>query len=64
VLNTYDVPGYTVSDVAARLRNGQLTLALNIRNVGDKDYFLGTTGGTNVSVGERRTAIASLRYDW
>jgi iron complex outermembrane recepter protein len=64
VLNTYDVPGYTVADVAARYRNGPLTLAVNIRNVGDKDYFLGTTAGTNVSVGEKRTAILSMRYDW
>lgn len=64
VLNTYDVPGYTVADMAARYRSGPLTLALNVRNVGDKDYFLGTTAGTNVSVGEKRTAIMSLRYDW
>jgi iron complex outermembrane recepter protein len=64
VLNTYEVPGYTLADVALRYRAGALTIALNVRNVSDKDYFLGTTAGTNVSIGEKRAAIASLRYDW
>lgn len=63
-LNTYQVPGYTVFDAGIRYATGAWTLGLNARNLGDKDYFIATTAGTNVSVGEKRTFVATAKYAW
>lgn len=62
VLNTYDVPGYTVFDAALSYKTGAWRFAVNARNLGDKNHFMGTTAGTNVSVGERRAIIGSVQY--
>jgi iron complex outermembrane recepter protein len=64
VLNTYNVPGYTVWDAALSYKSGAWRFGLNARNLGDKGYFMGTAAGTNVSVGERRAIIGSVQYAW
>lgn len=61
-LNTYKVPGYTVSDAAIRYAGDAWSVAFNVRNLADKDFFIGTSGATNVTVGERRTLSATVRY--
>jgi iron complex outermembrane recepter protein len=61
-LNTYQIPGYTVSDAALRYSRGQWRLQLNARNLADKQYFIGTSGASNVTVAERRVVSASMQY--
>jgi iron complex outermembrane recepter protein len=63
-LNTYDVGGYTVADIGALVKMGAWLFALNAKNISDKNYFIGTTAGTNVSIGERRAIIGSAQFTW
>ncbi len=63
-LNTFDVPSYTVADLAASLQNGPWRYSLHVSNLTDKTYFLGGVQASQVSVGERRKLTATVRYDW
>jgi len=61
-LNTYKVPAYTVGDAAIRYAVASWSFTLNARNLANKEYFIGTSGATNVTVGEPRAVAATVRY--
>ncbi len=63
-LNTFDVPGYTVADLAASLRQGPWRYRLHVNNLSDKTYYMGGVQASQVSVGERRKLVATVSYDW
>ncbi|QHJ00310.1 TonB-dependent siderophore receptor [Xylophilus rhododendri] len=71
-LNTFQVPGYTTTDLALRYDLGRLdgrlsgtTIALNVYNLTDKQYVASCFNNTvGCQFGGRRNAVATLRYRW
>ncbi|WP_306397201.1 TonB-dependent siderophore receptor [Telluria beijingensis] len=64
---SYDmrVPSVTLADLALRYPLGQRTqLALNVRNLADKQYVSNCSYADGCVFGERRTAILSLTHGW
>ena len=57
------VPGYTLLDAMLGYELDQWTLALNIRNLADKNY-LTTCDDRDCFAGERRKVMATVSYDW
>jgi iron complex outermembrane recepter protein len=59
------IPAYTLLDGMVGYEVGSWTLALNGRNLTDKDYVANCAGGgTHCSYGERRKVIATATYRW
>lgn len=69
--NTFKVPGVTLADLALQYDLGVLsaplrgaTLALNVSNLGNKQYVASCTSRLYCFIGQDRTAVATLGYRW
>ncbi|MDA8443496.1 TonB-dependent siderophore receptor [Paracidovorax valerianellae] len=69
--NVYRVPGVTLIDAAVRWDLGRLQpalkgvrLALNVANLGDKQYVASCLASAGCYYGERRTVYLTARYSW
>jgi len=71
VANLYRAPGVTLVDAAIRWDLGRLTnsmkgvrLALNVANLGDKNYVATCLASAGCYYGERRSVYLTGRYSW
>lgn len=70
-LNTFKVPGYTLLDLALRYDLAQASPAwrgwsasLHVRNLTDRYYVASCFFALACNMGEGRTAVAKLNYQW
>jgi len=59
--NTFKLPAYTRGDMAFFYRRKNYELSVNIKNITDKDYFVGSLSRTLVYYGEPITVIGALK---
>ena len=67
--NTYRLPAFVIGNLMASyqvkiLHKMRLTAQLNVLNVSDEKYFVGTNSGSFITVGASRTFMGSLRIDY
>ena len=62
--NTFFVPSYTVFDLGANYTRGPWRFALNVTNVGDKEYFAGALTRNIVMVGDPRMVTGSVQFSF
>jgi len=60
--NQYEVPSYTLFDAAVRYDIDNWRLALNVKNLTDKEYISACTYACYY--GDGRTAVATATYNW
>jgi iron complex outermembrane receptor protein len=66
--NNYEVPGYTTANMMLSYSwwfgPAKCTAQLNIDNLLDKPYFVGTNSGNFITVGAPRTFLGSLKVEF
>ncbi len=66
--NVYQLPGYVIGNLMAsyQIKIGvtRVTAQLNVINVSDERYFVGTNSGNFITVGAPRTFMGSLRVEY
>lgn len=66
--NTYHLPAYVIGNLMAsyQMRVGPtlVTAQLNVNNVSNKRYFVGTNSGAFITPGAPRTFLGSLRIEY
>jgi iron complex outermembrane receptor protein len=62
--NTFFVPSYTLLDAALRYKVGSLQLAINAKNLLDKEYMSTCFALSSCYYGQVRTVIGTLTYNW
>ncbi|MGX2039185.1 TonB-dependent siderophore receptor [Methylocaldum sp. MU1018] len=66
--NSYQLPGYVTVDLMAsygiKVGPSRVSLQLNLDNLIDKTYFLGSNGGSHIQFGAPRTFLGSVRVDF
>lgn len=67
--NTYRLPEFVIGNLMASyqvkiLHKMRLTAQLNVLNVSDEKYFVGTNSGSFITIGAPRTFMGSLRIDY
>lgn len=69
--NAWRTDGYTVFDAMVQYDLGVLSptlkgasVALNVQNIGDKEYLTGCQSAGSCEFGERRTVLATVKYRW
>ncbi|TXI39071.1 MAG: TonB-dependent receptor [Nitrosomonas sp.] len=67
--NNYQLPAFVIGNLMASyqvkaMQKMRLTAQLNVLNVSDEKYFVGTNSGNFITVGAPRTFLGSLRIDY
>jgi iron complex outermembrane receptor protein len=66
--NSYQLPGYVTVGLMAsygiNVGPSRVSLQLNLDNLIDKTYFLGSNGGSHIQFGAPRTFLGSVRVDF
>lgn len=66
--NTYQLPGYAtlnlMSSYALKVGSAKITTQLNVDNLLDKSYFIGSNGATASFYGSPRAVIGSIRVEY
>ncbi len=67
-LNTYQLPGYAtlnlMTSYALKVGSTKVTTQLNVDNLLDKNYFVGSNGATAAFYGSPRTFMGSIRVEY
>ena len=61
-LENATVDGYTVADALVSYDFDQFTLAMNVRNLFDREYYAACAVAGGCFAGERRSAVATLKF--
>lgn len=66
--NTYTIPGYATVNLMARyawnVGPTRVSAQLNVDNLLDKTYFLGTNGSNHIPFGAPLTLLGSIRVEF
>lgn len=69
--NLWKTSSYTVFDLIARYDLGRIdprlkgaSVALNVQNVGDREYLSGCQSAGSCEFGDRRVVLGTVRYLW
>ena len=62
--NLVRLEGYTRVDAMAAYRLGRYEVALNLKNLLDRDYYESSNGNTQIMPAAGINGLVSIRYRW
>jgi iron complex outermembrane receptor protein len=66
--NTYQLPGYAIVNLLAsypiKMGQNKITAQLNVDNLADKTYYVGSNSGNFITFGAPRTVTVSIKADF